>query len=194
MTGQIDSPKKKFIDTALRLFAERGFYGASLADVADELDLTKQSILYHFKTKEALYRAVLSDVSRRFDALLDEVTGLDQGAEKRLRFFLQRLLEHAQHAHHDVRHVARELLDDVARIETGGASHLKPLLEKSVELLTDLPKWRYRSEAERTAAACQLIGAVSYFAISQPTLKALWGQSKLEDTKDAFLSTLLLRL
>lgn len=194
MTGQIDSPKKKFIDTALRLFAKRGYYGASLADVADELGLTKQSILYHFKTKEALYDAVLSDVSGRFNAIMEDVTALDQGAEKKLRFFLQRLLEHARHAPHDGRLVARELLDNVARIETGRTSHLKTFLEKSVDLITDLPKWRYRSEAERTAAAHQLIGSISYFAISEPSLEAIWGQGKLDDTRDVFLSTLLLRL
>ena len=180
MTGQIDSPKKKFIDTALRLFAKRGYYGASLADVADELGLTKQSILYHFKTKEALYDAVLLDVSGRFNAIMEDVTALDQ--------------EHARHAPHDGRLVARELLDNVARIETGRTSHLKTFLEKSVDLITDLPKWRYRSEAERTAAAHQLIGAISYFAISEPSLEAIWGQGKLDDTRDVFLSTLLLRL
>lgn len=194
MTGQIDSPKKKFIDTALRLFSERGFYGASLADVADELGLTKQSILYHFKTKEALYAAVLTDVSARFDAIIEDVARLDQSAEKKLRFFLERLLDHAQHAPCDGRLIARELLDNLDRVETSRKWYLKTFLHKSVDLLTELPKWRYRTEAERTAAAYQLIGAVSYFAISEPTLQAIWGRSKLDDTKDVFLSTLLLRL
>lgn len=194
MTGQIDSPKKKFIDTALRLFSERGFYGASLADVAAELGLTKQSILYHFKTKEALYAAVLTDVSGRFDAIIEDVARLDQSAEKKLRFFLERLLDHAQHAPCDGRLIARELLDNLDRVETSRKWYLKTFLDKSVDLLTDLPKWRYRTEAERTAAAYQLIGAVSYFAISEPTLQAIWGRSKLDDTKDVFLSTLLLRL
>ncbi|WP_422037139.1 TetR/AcrR family transcriptional regulator [Roseibium sp.] len=194
MTGQIDSPKKKFIDTALRLFSERGFYGASLADVAAELGLTKQSILYHFKTKEALYAAVLTDVSGRFDVIIEDVARLDQSAEKRLRFFLERLLDHAQHAPCDGRLIARELLDNLDRVETSRKWYLKTFLDKSVDLLTDLPKWRYRTEAERTAAAYQLIGAVSYFAISEPTLQAIWGRSKLDDTKDVFLSTLLLRL
>lgn len=194
MTGQIDSPKKKFIDTALRLFSERGFYGTSLADVAGELGLTKQSVLYHFKTKEALYGAALADASGRFEAIIDDVTALDQGAEKKLRFFLERLMEHAQVAPNDGRLVARELLDDLNHDETGTKWYLKTLLDKSVEILTDLPKWRYRSQAERMAAACQLIGAVSFFAMSQPTLEAVWGQSKLDETQDAFLSTLLLRL
>lgn len=194
MTLQTDSPKQKFIDTALRLFSDRGFYGASLADVAAELGLTKQSILYHFKTKEALYGAVLADVAQRFDTIIDEVLQQDQRGEKKLHVFLERLFEHARLAPYDGRLIARELLDNLDRVESSRKWYLKTFLDKSVSLLAEVPRWRYRTEAEQTAATYQLIGAVSYFTISEPTLEAIWGTQKLEDTRNVFISTLLLRL
>ncbi|MET1412250.1 TetR family transcriptional regulator [Roseibium sp. HPY-6] len=194
MTGRIDSPKQKFIETALRLFSERGFYGTSLADVSGELGLTKQSILYHFKTKEALYGAALEDVAARFDALVNDVIQQDLSAEKKLKTFLAHLLEHTREAPYDGRLITRELLDNLERVELSRKWYLKNFLAKSTSLLEDLPKWRYRTEAERTAAMYQLIGSISYFSISEPTLSAIWGTEKLDETSGAFLSTLVSRI
>jgi TetR/AcrR family transcriptional regulator len=47
---------------AVRLFAERGFEGTSVADVAERAGLSKQNLMYYFSTKQALYERVLDDV------------------------------------------------------------------------------------------------------------------------------------
>jgi len=47
---------------AVRLFAERGFEGTSVADVAERAGLSKQNLMYYFATKQALYTRVLDDV------------------------------------------------------------------------------------------------------------------------------------
>jgi TetR/AcrR family transcriptional regulator len=47
---------------AVRLFAERGFEGTSIADVAERAGLSKQNLMYYFSTKQALYERVLDDV------------------------------------------------------------------------------------------------------------------------------------
>ncbi|MBR9827027.1 MAG: helix-turn-helix transcriptional regulator, partial [Alphaproteobacteria bacterium] len=90
------SPKQKFIDTARELFAERGYFGVSLADVAGELALTKQSVLYHFKTKDALYGAVIADIASRFDVIIDEVMDESESAPRALALFLERMQTHMQ--------------------------------------------------------------------------------------------------
>ena len=76
MTTKVRSSQQKFVDAALTLFSERGYYGVSLADVASELGLTKQSVLYHFPTKEALYGEVLQQLSNRFEAIVAEARAL----------------------------------------------------------------------------------------------------------------------
>ena len=54
--------RELFLDTAETLFAERGFYGVSIAAIAGELGLTKQALLHHFSSKEKLYGAVLERI------------------------------------------------------------------------------------------------------------------------------------
>ena len=44
---------------AEKIFALKGYVGASMVDIAAEVELPKSNLHYYFSTKEALYRAVL---------------------------------------------------------------------------------------------------------------------------------------
>ncbi|AQQ52226.1 TetR/AcrR family transcriptional regulator [Planococcus lenghuensis] len=71
-------------DAALVLFAEHGYNGTSLSQIAAETGLKKQSIYSHFESKDALFLQVLKDtfsaelhnretyVNEQFDNPLDE--------------------------------------------------------------------------------------------------------------------------
>jgi TetR/AcrR family transcriptional regulator len=57
-----DKVEQAILAQAVRLFAERGFEGTSIADVAEGAGLSKQNLMYYFPTKGALYARVLDDV------------------------------------------------------------------------------------------------------------------------------------
>lgn len=54
----VDKIKK----TALELFAENGYNGTSLSDIAKRVGIKKPSLYNHFDSKEALYFATIEDV------------------------------------------------------------------------------------------------------------------------------------
>ena len=72
--------KTQFLDVAKKLFAQKGFYGVSIASISGELGFTKQALLHHFGSKEGLYGAVLEGISRRFLEALEEGPDSLQGA------------------------------------------------------------------------------------------------------------------
>src|SRR5258706_4568198 len=51
--------RDEILDEATRLFAERGYEGTSMADLAERVGLRKASLSHHFASNEVLYAAVL---------------------------------------------------------------------------------------------------------------------------------------
>ena len=58
--------KHRLLNMSEALFAERGFYGVSIAAIAKEMGFSKQALLHHYPTKEKLYGAVLQRISDDF--------------------------------------------------------------------------------------------------------------------------------
>jgi TetR/AcrR family transcriptional regulator len=57
-----DKVEAAILAEAVRLFAEHGYEGTAIADVAVAAGLSKQNLMYYFPTKQALYTRVLDDV------------------------------------------------------------------------------------------------------------------------------------
>jgi TetR/AcrR family transcriptional regulator len=57
-----DRVETAILGEAVRLFAECGYEGTSIATVAERAGLSKQNLMYYFTTKQALYQRVLDTV------------------------------------------------------------------------------------------------------------------------------------
>ena len=65
---------------AEKLFAENGFKGTSIKQIADNAGLPKTNVLYYFKTKQALYHSVLSQILLVWNSRFDKATENDDPA------------------------------------------------------------------------------------------------------------------
>ena len=68
---------ERVLDAAERLFAERGFAGASLADICGEVGIAKSSLLHHFPSKKRIYAGVLARIVGDLEAMLAEAKQMD---------------------------------------------------------------------------------------------------------------------
>jgi TetR/AcrR family transcriptional regulator len=68
--GSARPRRDEIIDCATRLFAERGYEGASMADLAEAVGMRKASLFYHFASKDELYAAVMERLIAPFGAAM----------------------------------------------------------------------------------------------------------------------------
>jgi len=73
------SSRDKILDVAEALFAQRGYAGVGLRQVAAAAGLVKSSLFHHFRSKDQLYAEVLGRVLARIRERLDPV--LESGAD-----------------------------------------------------------------------------------------------------------------
>ena len=76
--------KEEILAEATKLFAERGYEGASMGDLAERVGLRKASLFHHFPSKDVLYATVLT-------ALMDGVKAAILGASMAEGSFADRL-------------------------------------------------------------------------------------------------------
>jgi AcrR family transcriptional regulator len=67
--------REQILDAAVELFAQRGYRGSGLLELAERVGMTHAGILHHFGTKEDLLRAVMA----RRDEILDRQAGDFEG-------------------------------------------------------------------------------------------------------------------
>lgn len=176
--------RERLLEQAEPLFAERGFYGVSIAAIANELGLTKQALLHHFGSKEKLYGEVLKRISARFEAI--ETASTQSDPVERLTAYLLALHTQDSFSADATRVLMRELLDNKRRVDTAGTWYLKGFLEQLIAMVQAIPNWQSASDAEALAMVYQLLGAINYFGISQPTLTGIFGEPAYQALETAF--------
>ena len=69
--------RQRLINAAYKVFSRKGFYSASIKDVANEADITPGLVHYYFKNKEELLFSVQSEMQQRYHRQYDGKTESD---------------------------------------------------------------------------------------------------------------------
>jgi AcrR family transcriptional regulator len=182
--------RQRLLDIAEQLFAERGFYGVSIAAIASEVGLTKQGLLHYFNSKEKLYGAIVQRISDDFQDHQREALQASEDPAERLEKFYAALAEPTETNVQRTRLLMRELLDNNERAAKAENWYLRPFLDRLISMVKDVNKSEKLSDAEALAYGYQLLGAVNYFLISTSTLKAIYGAMFIEAISTDFIKNL----
>lgn len=178
--------KHRLLDTSEALFAERGFYGVSIAAIAKEMGFSKQALLHHYPTKEKLYGAVLQRISDDFLEQQLEAEQASKNPTKRLKTFYLGLATPSSENIQRTRLLMRELLDNNGRANSAENWYLKGFLKRIIQMVKDVEGLAALSDEQALVAAYQWLGAVNYFLISPPTLSGIFGEATLSHMCSSF--------
>ncbi|MEO0346947.1 MAG: TetR/AcrR family transcriptional regulator [Pseudomonadota bacterium] len=176
--------RERFIEAATRAFAERGFYGTSIANIAESLPFTKQALLHHFGSKEKLYAEVLARISERLMANLKDAGESASNSGERFEIVFVAILKASLEHSDDTRLLMRELLDNKRRAESARTWYLTTFLDTLTDLARDA--LGDGEPARSLALVYQLLGAINYFVVSRPTLEQMLGTRTFADLNAAY--------
>ena len=66
--------QRAIIAAAIAIFREKGFDGASIAEIAAAAGLPKANVYYYFRSKQAIYQTIIGDLIHEWDAALMHLT------------------------------------------------------------------------------------------------------------------------
>jgi TetR/AcrR family transcriptional regulator len=129
-----DKLEADIVAEAVRVFAESGYEGASIATVADNAGLSKQNLMYYFPTKQALYQRVLDDVLDEWLERMDTLADPDQEPRDMLRAYIQAKLRFSREHPWASRVYAMEVISGAPLFGEQIRERVVPLVRKDIEV------------------------------------------------------------
>ena len=97
--------RRKILDAALELFANRGYAGTSVQDIVDAARVTKPVLYYYFRSKSGLYQALVDTAHDERHRVICESARGGRDAERKLVGIIAALFKFL-HGHRDLVKIA----------------------------------------------------------------------------------------
>ena len=129
------STKEAILAEAVRCFAEAGYDGTSLNDIAAGVGIRRPSLLHHFASKDVLYGEVFERLLSDFFGQVEAAAASDLTGWVKVESVLAVAFRYFESNPDYVRLMRREALDGGAHLGIDLAAVLRPMFDEAVKYL-----------------------------------------------------------
>jgi len=182
-----DPTRKKLLEAAGQVFAERGFYDATVREICSRAEANVAAVNYYFGDKVELYEEVLRQAvsSVHDDALREALNDMEprQALRRVIRHIVGRLCS-ANRASWTMRIMAHEMAQPTpafARVVDEIVAPTSAMLRRVIGRLLNLPP-----DHEKTRLCTHsVMGQAIHYVQARPMIERLWPELKMtEETMD----------
>jgi AcrR family transcriptional regulator len=198
MAMKADRKREEILRVAEKVFAEKGYEGATLREIADGVKIKTPALYYHFRSKEELYNSLMMDIYRK---LQNEVLGpitekkTDDPKEK-IRLFTGLLFDFWGNHKRFPMIIAQEVTwgGDMVYSELV-PNFLVPMFNEMVDTLdeTEMEKYGIR-KFDMPMLVFNVFGMSLFYFIAAPIFTILTGEESLSPERIAQLKEEIINL
>jgi AcrR family transcriptional regulator len=160
--------RDRIIEVTEACLSEHGYHGTRLHEIAERVGIQKASLFHYFRSKDGLYRAVVSGVFRDMEDTIRRVLDADVDAPERLRMLVEAYIdlvaEHPERTRIFIRHSFGDVPIGLPMMES------ERLLGTVIGFVRDAQARHELAPAEPVVLVLSLIGAVAFLFTSAPAI------------------------
>jgi AcrR family transcriptional regulator len=148
----MSSARERLLESAKRLFSQRGYYATSVEDIVESAGLSKGAFYFYFKSKEELFKSLVEEmhlsIVKRLENFLERELPLEDALIEHAKVFLEDIYQN--------RHIAQIFLfqlvgtnEEFRELYYTKIAHWRELLAKMVDRAIQRGEITYKN-AENT--------------------------------------------
>ena len=175
-----EEKEERILEAALEVFSLHGFRGATVDQIAEVAGMSKPNLLYYFRTKEAMHRAL---ITRVLDTWLDPLREFDAEGSPvaEIRSYIRRKLEMARDFPRESRLFANEVLQGAPNIEDELKGPLKSLVDEKAEVIRAWAKAGKIAKCDPYHLIFSIWSTTQHYADFDVQVRAVLGQDNAGD-------------
>lgn len=175
-----EEKEETILEAALDVFSVNGFRGSTIDQIAESAGMSKPNVLYYFRTKEAMHRAL---IERVLDTWLDPLRAFDAegNPESEIRSYIRRKLEMARDFPRESRLFANEVLQGAPHIEEELKGPLKMLVDEKAEVIRQWAKAGKIAKCDPYHLIFSIWSTTQHYADFDVQVRAVLGENSAGD-------------
>lgn len=165
--------RERILLAAEEVFAERGFKGATIREVAQKAAIASSLIFYYFENKMALYEAVFQSFFDQLEGLVQQNLSLELDRLGKFRQFLFSFTDYAREHRNMIRLLLREIIDNGRIVQKIAQEYFKPLYEVATEFLEEGTREGLFREVDYRNYLHSFIGMNLFYFVAEPVVQAV---------------------
>ena len=165
--------KENILIAAERVFAEKGFKGTTIREVAKEAGIVNSLIFYYFKNKAEMYEAVFQHAFDELEDLIQQNLNLDLDRLATVKALMFSVTDFSARHRNLMRILTREIIDNGSIVQKITQKYFKPLYDFASEFLAEGKKEALFRDVNPLQFLVSLMGMIVFYFVSDPLLQAV---------------------